>query len=114
MRELTKEYVLKVVEDGIARHGTQADYERAVGLNKQAIKDIRRAKKCPPADIWQKIAREAGLDSPAPEHDQIPDLHRIAQEISLANEAVIERIVRMEKRLLDAFYYGKNKRDNLG
>lgn len=62
MRDITKEYILELIEDGVKRHGSQATYEKVIGLNEQALKDIRRAKKCPPADIWQKIAREAGLE----------------------------------------------------
>ena len=69
MHDITKQYVLKVIADGIRRHGNITAYEKAVGLNKQAVKDIRKSKKCPPADIWQKIAREAGLEQVSPRHE---------------------------------------------
>lgn len=63
VQKLTKQYILKVIADGISRYGGNiSEYEKAVGLKKQGVKDIRRVKRCPPADIWQKIAVEAGIE----------------------------------------------------
>lgn len=65
METLSKAYIDKIIDQGIAKYnGIIADFERACGLKKQSIKDIRRQKKIPRADLWQKIAKEMGLEQP--------------------------------------------------
>lgn len=55
MKELTKKYVLEMIDAGIEKYGSISEFERVTGLGKQRVKDIRRAKGVPPASDWEKI-----------------------------------------------------------
>lgn len=100
MSDLTKEFILKVIDDGINRHGgIITEYEKAAGLNRQAVKDIRRSKKCPPADIWQKIAREADLNNRFPKLTETNPLNHVISEVNLATDAIIDRMALLERKI---------------